>query len=306
MLAYYETSLKASVYFSGVGVHTGLETSVAIHPASPRYGVRFVTNSTQSGSLEDIKASYENVISTQLCTTLGKQECRILTVEHILSALYACGITNAQIEVNGAEIPILDGSAKEYVEAFQAVGITTFPQFKKLLKVLRPVRVEHENAFSELLPVDSGFHVDLTINFQHPRIGTMRRFTKVNSKRYIQDIAAARTFGMLKDVDAYRTMGYAKGSSYDNTLVLDHESVLNTEGLRYNDEFVRHKILDAVGDLSLAGYALCGLYRSYCGGHALNVRVLQKLFSSTEYYSLEEYSLQDYGLKGEGEALDAA
>lgn len=284
-----QTTLKAAATLSGVGVHSGNPASLVIRPAPANHGIAFLRTGTPLGNDRLIKAHHALVSATELCTVIGDVETgAVATIEHLMSALFGLGVDNALIEIDGPELPILDGSAKLFVEAIDRVGLTTCAAPKRWLKVLRPVRIEVGRAFAELRPIDRGFRLDVEIDFDNPVIGRSRKAMDLSPASYRREVAGARTFGMMKDVERYWKAGFALGASLENTVAVGENGVVNPEGLRFPDEFVRHKILDAVGDLALAGLPIQGGYRSYCGGHRMNVGVLSALFSDRANYAIVE------------------
>ncbi|MCJ2026492.1 MULTISPECIES: UDP-3-O-acyl-N-acetylglucosamine deacetylase [unclassified Methylobacterium] len=284
-----QTTLKAAATLSGVGVHSGNPAAITIRPAPANHGIAFLRTGTPLGNDRLIKAHHALVSATELCTVIGDVETgAVATIEHLMSALFGLGVDNALIEIDGPELPILDGSAKLFVEAIDAVGLASCGAPKRWLKVLRPVRIEVDRAFAELRPIDRGFRLDVEIDFDNPVIGRSRKAMDLSPATYRREVAEARTFGMMKDVERYWKAGFALGASLENTVAVGENGVVNPEGLRFPDEFVRHKILDAVGDLALAGLPIQGAYRSYCGGHRMNVGVLSALFSDRANYAIVE------------------
>jgi len=284
-----QTTLKAAATLSGVGVHSGNPASLTIRPAPANHGIAFLRTGTPLGNDRLIKAHHALVSATELCTVIGDVETgAVATIEHLMSALFGLGLDNALIEIDGPELPILDGSAKLFVEAIDRVGLAPCAAPKRWLKVLRPVRIEVGRAFAELRPIDRGFRLDVEIDFDNPVIGRSRKAMDLSPASYRREVAGARTFGMMKDVERYWKAGFALGASLENTVAVGENGVVNPEGLRFPDEFVRHKILDAVGDLALAGLPIQGAYRSYCGGHRMNVGVLSALFSDRANYAVVE------------------
>lgn len=284
-----QTTLKAAATLSGVGVHSGNPAAITIRPAPANHGIAFLRTGTPLGNDRLIKAHHALVSATELCTVIGDVETgAVATIEHLMSALFGLGVDNALIEIDGPELPILDGSAKLFVEAIDAVGLASCGAPKRWLKVLRPVRIEVDRAFAELRPIDRGFRLDVEIDFDNPVIGRSRKAMDLSPATYRREVADARTFGMMKDVERYWKAGFALGASLENTVAVGENGVVNPEGLRFPDEFVRHKILDAVGDLALAGLPIQGAYRSYCGGHRMNVGVLSALFSDRANYAIVE------------------
>jgi UDP-3-O-[3-hydroxymyristoyl] N-acetylglucosamine deacetylase len=282
-----QTTLRTAVTFEGIGVHSGKPVRMVVKPADPGAGISFLRTGLPNGNERLIEARHLAVSTTELCTVIGEQNSGcVATIEHLMSALVGLGIDNALIEINGPEVPILDGSAAVFVEAFERAGLATQSAGRRFIKVLRPVRVEHGRAFAELLPYERGFRLDVEIDFNTPLIGRQRKVFDLTPAAYAREIAAARTFGFMRDVEKLRSQGLALGASLDNTVALGEDAVLNPEGTRYPDEFVRHKILDAIGDLALAGGPLAAEYRSYCGGHKLNVMVVEALFAERANYAI--------------------
>ena len=284
-----QTTLKTSVTLTGIGVHSGNPAEITIHPAKANHGIAFLRTGTTTGNDRLIKAHFACVSATELCTVIGDVETgAVATIEHLMSALYGLGVDNALIEIDGPEMPILDGSARPFVTAIDSVGLTTCGAPRRWIKVLQPVRIEAGRAFAELRPLDRGFRLDVEIDFESPVIGRSRKAMDLTPAAYRREIAPARTFGMMKDVERYWKAGFALGASLDNTVAVGETAVVNPEGLRFADEFVRHKFLDAVGDLALAGLPIQGAYRSYCGGHRMNVGILEALFADRTNFAIVE------------------
>ncbi|WP_375463854.1 UDP-3-O-acyl-N-acetylglucosamine deacetylase [uncultured Methylobacterium sp.] len=284
-----QTTLKGPVALSGIGVHSGNPVAITLRPAPANHGIAFLRTGMASGNDRLIKAHHACVSATELCTVIGDIESgAVATIEHLMSALLGLGVDNVLVEIDGPEMPILDGSALPFVRALDAAGIAQAGAARRWIKVLRQVRIESGKAFAELRPIDRGFRLDVEIDFDSPVIGRSRKVMDLNPASYRREIAGARTFGMMKDVERYWKAGFALGASLENTVAVGEADVVNPEGLRFPDEFVRHKFLDAVGDLALAGLPLQGAYRSYCGGHRMNVGVLEALFSDRANYAIVE------------------
>ena len=284
-----QTTLKGPATLSGIGVHSGNPAEITLRPAPANHGIAFLRTGTPHGNDRLIKAHHALVSATELCTVLGDVETgAVATVEHLMSALYGLGVDNALIEIDGPEMPILDGSALPFVKAIDQVGIATCGAPRRWLKVLQHVRIETGRSFAELRPIDRGFRLDVEIDFESPVIGRSRRAMDLSPATYRREIAGARTFGMMRDVERYWKAGFALGASLENTVAVGETAVVNPEGLRFPDEFVRHKILDAIGDLALAGLPIQGAYRSYCGGHRMNVGVLSALLADRANYAIVE------------------
>ena len=284
-----QSTIKSPASLTGIGVHSGNPAKITLRPAPANHGIVFLRTHVASGNDRMIKAHHACVSATELCTVIGDVETgAVATIEHLMSALYGLCIDNVLVEIDGPEMPILDGSALPFVQAIDAVGLASCEAPKRWIKVQRAVRVDVGRAFAELRPIDRGFRLDVEIDFDSPVIGRSRKAMDLTPASYRREIAGARTFGMMKDVERYWKAGFALGASLENTVAVGETAVVNPEGLRFPDEFVRHKLLDAVGDLALAGLPIQGAYRSYCGGHRLNVGVLTALFSDRANYSIVE------------------
>ncbi|MFD2252031.1 UDP-3-O-acyl-N-acetylglucosamine deacetylase [Pseudochelatococcus lubricantis] len=287
MKASRQTTLRKAVTLTGTGVHSGKPARLVLHPADAHHGVVFLRTGLSNGRERLINARYANVSTTELCTVLGEADTgSVATIEHLMAALSGLGIDNVLAEIDGPEMPILDGSAGCFVDAIVSAGIVRQEASRRYLKILRPVRINHGRGYSELRPADRGFRLDVEIDFDSAVIGRQRKVVDLDAAVFRNEICRARTFGFMRDVEKLRGMGLALGSSLDNSIAIADDGIVNPEGLRYGDEFVRHKLLDAVGDLALAGFALQGEYRSYCAGHRMNVAVLDALFSDRANYAI--------------------
>jgi UDP-3-O-[3-hydroxymyristoyl] N-acetylglucosamine deacetylase len=283
----HQTTPRAAVSLSGVGVHSGDEVKIILHPAEANHGISFLRTSLAGDRDRLIDARHLAVTATELCTVIGDRESgAVATIEHLMAAFAGLGIDNVLVEIDGPEVPILDGSAAPFVDAIDQVGIVAVNASRRYLKVLKAIRVTQGRAFAELLPNERAFRLDVEIDFPSPVIGRQRKAVDLSAAVFRREISRARTFGFMRDVEKLWGAGFALGASLENTVALGENGVINPEGLRYADEFVRHKLLDAVGDLSLAGLPLLGTYRSYCGGHRLNFAVLETLFSSRSNYTI--------------------
>jgi UDP-3-O-[3-hydroxymyristoyl] N-acetylglucosamine deacetylase len=284
-----QTTLGDRATVAGIGVHTGLPVTLTLHPADASTGVVFVRCGTDGRTELEIRANARSVSATELATVLGNGDGPgISTIEHIMATLCGLGVDNAVVELDGPEAPIMDGSAAPFVEAVDRVGVVTLPVARRFTKVLKPVRVIKDGSYGELRPYERGFRVEVEIDFDHPLIGRQALAIDVEPTSFRRDIARARTFGFMRDVGKLWSAGYALGASLENTLVLAEDRVINPEGLRFADEFVRHKALDAIGDLSLAGAPILGAYRSVRGGHQLNHAVLSALIADPAAWTVVE------------------
>ncbi|MFT0892864.1 UDP-3-O-acyl-N-acetylglucosamine deacetylase [Pseudochelatococcus sp. G4_1912] len=287
MKASRQTTLRKTVTLMGAGVHSGQPAKLVLHPADANHGIVFLRTGLPNGRERLIDARHMNVSTTELCTVLGDVETgSVATIEHLMAAFTGLGIDNVLAEIDGPEMPILDGSSACFVDAILESGLAVQEASRRYLKVLRPVRIEHGRGFSELLPFERGFRLDVEIDFDSAVIGRQRKVVDLDATTFRNEIAHARTFGFMRDLEKLRTMGLALGSSLENSVAIADDGIVNPEGLRYTDEFVRHKMLDAIGDLALSGYALQGEYRSYCAGHRMNVAVLEALFSDRANYAI--------------------
>lgn len=283
-----QTTLAREVALKGVGVHAGVEATITLKPAAANTGIVFSRTFADSAPRK-AAVNWKSVQATDLATVLGDRSGALVsTVEHLLSALSGLGVDNVLVEIDGPEVPILDGSAARFVEAVDQAGLTVLASRRKYIKVLKPVRVENGASFGELRPYDAGFRLEVEIDFAHEAIGRQRFAATMTPSVFRRELSAARTFGFLSDVERLRAAGYARGAALENTVCLDENGVMNEDGLRYADEFVRHKALDAVGDLALAGLPLLARYSSYRGGHKLNAAMVAALLSDRANYAIVE------------------
>jgi UDP-3-O-[3-hydroxymyristoyl] N-acetylglucosamine deacetylase len=282
-----QTTLAGEISLTGTGVHSGAPVSIVLYPAEGDTGLRFLICNGDSESTE-IAADQRYVTGVTLCTVLGDGNgASVATVEHLLAALRGLGVDNALIEIDSPEVPIMDGSAVRFVEAIDEIGLVELDAPRRYLKVLKRVSVEDGGAYGELSP-HNGFRLDVEIEFDSDLVGCQRIEIDLNPGSYRRELSRARTFGFMKDVERLWAAGLALGASLENTVAIGDDRIINREGLRYEDEFVRHKALDAVGDLALAGAPILGAYRSHRGGHRLNSLVLKALFADAEAWTLVE------------------
>jgi UDP-3-O-[3-hydroxymyristoyl] N-acetylglucosamine deacetylase len=284
-----QTTLREEVAVSGVGVHSGRPVTLTLHPADDDAGIIFQRVSADGSIEREIRADVRAVTATEFATVLGDASGPLCsTAEHLLAALRGLYVDNVVVEIDGPEVPIMDGSAAAFVDALDQAGLTARALPRRYIEVLKPVRVAKGDAFGELRPYEYGFRVEAEIEFDHPLIGKQALSLDVEPDSFRREIARARTFGFMKDVAKLWSAGYALGASFDNTLVISEDRVLNPEGLRFADEFVRHKVLDAVGDLALAGQPLLAAYKTVRGGHKLNHAVLSALIADTSAWRVVE------------------
>jgi UDP-3-O-[3-hydroxymyristoyl] N-acetylglucosamine deacetylase len=284
----YQTTINESLTLSGVGVHSGQPVRLVLHPSDPDQGIVFLRTGLPQRRESLIDARYDGVCATELCTVLGQSGAMVSTIEHLMAALSGLGIDNLLVEIDGEEVPILDGSSAPFIDAIDQVGLSVSHAPRRYIRILQPVRIADDRGYAELMPADHGFRLDVEIDFKSPLIGRQRKILDLTPSSFRREISRARTFGFMSDVERLWKAGFALGASLDNTVALGESGIVNPEGLRYGDEFVRHKMLDAVGDLALAGLPIIGEYRSYCGGHRLNVGVLEALFSSRANYTITD------------------
>jgi UDP-3-O-[3-hydroxymyristoyl] N-acetylglucosamine deacetylase len=286
-----QTTLREQVAVSGVGVHSGLPATLTLHPADDDAGIVFQRVAADGGIEREIRADVRAVTATEFATVLGDASGPLCsTAEHLLAALRGLYVDNVIVEIDGPEVPIMDGSAVTFVDALDQAGLTTRAQPRRFIEVLKPMRVTRGNAFGELRPYAKGFRVEAEIEFDHPLIRKQALSLDIEPDSFRREIARARTFGFMKDVAKLWSAGYARGATLENTLVVTEDRVINPEGLRFADEFVRHKVLDAIGDLALAGLPLLAAYRTIRGGHKLNHAVLSALMADTSAWRVVEAS----------------
>jgi len=287
-----QKTLGRRVSLSGIGVHSGATVNIALCPAGPDSGIVFLRGNLPNSPDIAIPARSHAVGSTELCTVLGDaKRASVATVEHLLAALSGLGIDNATIEIDGPEVPVMDGSADAFVRAIDRAGIREQNAPRRWLRIEKPVRVELGSAFAEFRP-HPGQRFEISIDYDCAVVGRQELRLDLTPKVFRSRIARARTFGYMRDVEKLWAAGYALGSSLENSIVIGDGVVVNPEGLRHPDEFVRHKLLDTIGDLALAGAPIRGLYRSHRGGHKLNALALSALLSRTDAWSLVSDALQ--------------
>lgn len=283
-----QRTLKNAIRATGVGLHTGEKVYLTLRPAPVNTGVVF--RRVDLAPPVEIPASPRYVGDTRLSTTLTRNEARISTVEHLLSALAGLGIDNVYVDLSASEVPIMDGSAAPFVFLIQSAGIEEQGAVKQFIRIRRSVVVEDGDKWARFDPFD-GFKVTFTIDFDHPafRDRVQKASLDFSKTSYVKEVSRARTFGFMKDIERLRENNLALGGSLDNAIVVDDYRVLNEDGLRYADEFVKHKVLDAVGDLYLLGHGLIGAFAGYKSGHALNNRLLRKLMDDARAWEVTSY-----------------
>ncbi len=284
-----QTTLRDQVAVFGIGVHSGSPVNLTLNPADDDTGIVFQRVAADGTIEREIRADVRAVTATEFATVLGDAAGPLCsTAEHLLAALRGLGVDNVVIEIDGPEVPIMDGSAAPFVDAIDQAGLTARALPRRYIEVIKPVRVSKDGALGELRPYQHGFRVEAEIEFDHPLIRRQALALDIEAETFRREIARARTFGFMKDVAKLWGAGYALGASFANTLVVTEDRVLNPEGLRYADEFVRHKMLDAIGDLALAGQPLLAAYRTVRGGHRLNHAVLSALMADRSAWRVIE------------------
>lgn len=283
-----QRTLKNTIRATGVGLHTGDKVYLTLHPSGPGTGIRFRRIDFEKPVM--IEARPENVGETMLSTTLVENGVKVATVEHLLSALAGLGVDNAIIDVSAPEVPIMDGSAGPFVFLVQCAGIAEQDSPKQYIRIKKAVRVEDQDKWAAFEPFN-GFKVTFTIDFEHPAFSDHLKTAVMDfsSTTFVKEVSRARTFGFMKDIEFLRENNLALGGSLDNAIVVDDDKVLNEDGLRYADEFVKHKILDAIGDLYLLGHSLIGQFKGFKSGHALNNKLLLTLLKDPDAWELVSY-----------------
>lgn len=283
-----QRTLKNVIRATGVGLHSGEMVYLTLRPAAPDTGIVF--RRIDLDPVVEIEAKAGNVGETALSTTLVGQGQRVSTVEHLLSAFAGLGIDNAYIDLNASEVPIMDGSAGPFVFLVQSAGIEEQAAAKKFIRIKKPVSVEYDDKWAKFEPFN-GFKVSFAIDFAHPAFVGRPQQVEVDfsSTSFVREVSRARTFGFMKDIEKLRENNLALGGSMDNAIVVDDYRVVNEDGLRYEDEFVRHKVLDAIGDLYLLGYSLIGSFEGYKSGHELNNKLLRKLLEQEDAWELVSF-----------------
>ena len=287
-----QRTIQKSVQTSGVGLHNGEKVTMTLKPAEADQGIVF--RRVDQKKSNEIKVSPDAVKDTKMCSAIGQDTSRVATVEHLMSALSATGIDNIIIELNGPEVPIMDGSSIPFIYLLQTAKLKELDAAKKFVLINDVIEVKDKDKWARFEPYD-GFKIDFTIDFPHPVFDTSTNKVALDfyDESYITEISRARTFGFMQEVEYLRSNGLARGGSLDNAIVLDEYKIINKDGLRYNDEFVRHKILDAVGDLYMLGYSIIGNFKAYKSGHELNNKLLLALLANKKCWRLTTLDSQD-------------
>ena len=292
-----QRTLKNSIHCSGIGLHSGVKVNMTLHPAEADTGIRFRRNGTVQRT--EVAAIWQNAIETPLSTTLmGEADIKIGTIEHLLSALSGCAIDNVVIELNGPEVPVMDGSSAPFVFLIECAGSVTQDAPRRALEIRRDVTVSDSRRAVTAMP-GRGLSIDFEIDFDNAAVARQRWSFQVTQASYKREVSRARTFGFLEEVDKLREMGLALGGSLDNAIVIDGDRVLNDGGLRYDNEFVRHKVLDLIGDLALIGGPVIGKFCCTRTGHSMTLRLLQALFDDDSAWRWRELTEADLEIEPE-------
>ncbi|MDE2029338.1 MAG: UDP-3-O-acyl-N-acetylglucosamine deacetylase [Alphaproteobacteria bacterium] len=280
-----QKTLGRAVDCSGIGVHSGDKVNLRLCPAPENNGITFIRTDLYNGARK-ISSLWDKVVDTRMCTALGNDHGgKVATVEHLLAALSACGIDNAIIEIDGAEVPVMDGSSESFVFLIEVAGTVEQKAARREIEILAPIEVQQDGRFARLSPHD-GTRYSVTIDFDRAPILTQSCDVSLSAASFKSEISRARTFGFFEEVDQMQKIGLARGGSLDNAIVIKGDTVMNEGGLRYDNEFARHKVLDAIGDLALAGMPIRGHFEGRGCGHALNNRLLHALFAQPETWRI--------------------
>lgn len=286
----FQTTIKNKALFSGVGLHSGVETTITLRPAEAGTGIVF--HRIDLNPAVSIEALSAQVVSTRLSTTIGKGGASVATIEHLMAALRGCGIDNCHIDINGPEVPIMDGSAAPFVAGIVATGRKVHAKPRRYLVVRKPVTVSDGDKRASIIP-SRFFRISFDIHFTHPTISNQSRMLTFSEDAFAAELSAARTFGFLAEVEMLKANGLARGGSLENAVVIGDEGILNPEGLRYSDEFVRHKLLDSVGDIALCGYHIFGHVKAFKSGHDLNHKLVTELLARPDCWKLVEFACRE-------------
>ncbi|MCK5912845.1 MAG: UDP-3-O-acyl-N-acetylglucosamine deacetylase [Desulfuromusa sp.] len=282
-------TIKKPTTISGIGLHSGSRINLKMRPAKANTGIIF--HRTDGDQVVDIKACSENVVDTRMATVIGHQGVTVSTIEHLLAALTAFGIDNLHIDIDGSEVPILDGSAAPFVREIQHAGVKSLDRTRKFIAIRKPLEIIEGEKRISIIP-SRFFRISFDIAFEHPAISVQNHSIKFTTENFCKDIAAARTFGFLHEVEYLKANGLARGGSLENAIVIDKNGVMNPEGLRFQNEFVRHKILDSFGDFSLLGAPLLGHIRAFKAGHDLNAKMVRMIEENPDHWTYVEFSEQ--------------
>jgi UDP-3-O-[3-hydroxymyristoyl] N-acetylglucosamine deacetylase len=280
-LDYKQRTLKDQVECTGIGLHSGERVHLNIRPAPSDTGIKFVRTDLDGHPM--VQARFDNVYSTMLATTIGSNGCKVATIEHLMAAFFGLGIDNAVVELDGPEVPIMDGSAAPFIFLIKSAGIREQKSPKHFIVIKKPFKVDDGNRSVHIYP-SKELKITYTIDFAHPLLRNQKYELRFSGREFVREISRARTFGFLKDVQTLKENGLAKGGSLDNAVVIDDFRIINEDGLRFEDEFVRHKILDFIGDLSIVGSPVIGHFVVEKSGHFLNQQMLKNLMKSKKHW----------------------
>lgn len=287
-----QRTLQRSVHAIGIGVHSGQKVRMTLRPAGENTGIRFVRTDLNRAL---VRANAMQVSDTTLSTSISERDVQVATVEHLMSALWGLGIDNLSVELNNEEVPIMDGSAAPFINLIRSVGVVEQNAAREYIRVTRPITVTQGDAVAELRPFD-GFRADYTFEADHPVYNRYPKHVVLDFSRisYVDDVGGARSFGLLKELDQARAINRCLGSSLENAVGIDDDRILNEDGLRYEDEFVKHKVLDAIGDLYLLGRPLLGSFQGHKSGHALNNKLARALLRCEDAWEMVTLGSQDF------------
>jgi UDP-3-O-[3-hydroxymyristoyl] N-acetylglucosamine deacetylase len=281
----FQNTVKNKVALTGIGIHSGKDVELTLRPAEAGTGIVFHrTDLTPPVAIEAISS---NVVNTRLSTTIGRNGVMVATIEHLMAALRVCGIDNVYVDINGPEVPIMDGSAAPFIQWIEKAGARSLERPRRYLAVKKPVTIIDGDKKISIIP-SRFFKVSFDMRFNHPVVDNQFRSVKINKNIFSAEIAPARTFGFLAEFETLKANGFAQGASLDNAIAIGNDGILNNEGLRFEDEFVRHKILDVIGDFSLVGHHILGHIKAYKSGHELNHRLVKELLANSDSWELVE------------------
>jgi len=284
-----QRTIKKATTISGIGLHSGQRINLRMRPATANTGIIF--HRTDKKQTVDIKACSENVVDTRMATVIGHQGVTVSTIEHFMAALAAFGIDNLHVDIDGPEVPILDGSAAYFIREIQRAEVKKLNRSRKFIAIRKPLEIIEGEKRIRIIP-SRFFRISFDIAFDHPAIAVQKYSMKFSTESFCKEISSARTFGFLHEVEHLKAMGLARGGSLENAVVIDKDGVMNPEGLRYQNEFVRHKILDSLGDFSLLGMSLLGHIKAHKSGHDLNAKMVQMIKDNPSHWTYVEFSEQ--------------
>jgi len=285
-----QCTISKPTQISGIGLHTGDNITMKLRPATAGTGVIF--HRTDGDQTRSIEALSSNVVDTKMATVIGKGDLSVSTVEHFMAALTACHIDNLHVYIDGPEIPIMDGSAAPFIKVLQQTGITRLNRSRKVLVINKPITLIEGEKRVSIIP-SRFFKISFDLSFDHPCIRQQHKSVNLTPESLCEEVASARTFGFMEEVEYLKSIGLARGGSLENAIVIGKDCIMNPEGLRYSDEFVRHKILDTIGDFSLLGFSILGHIKSYKGGHDVNHKMVEKILATPESWRIVEFSDAD-------------